>query len=593
MQDKEEQIYHVLARVQAGIGGFIALLFFSLYRYTPEVLSNLQSAQVVMFLGVLSLLYHFTIHLWLRQRYLSASTLIQTILTGSNLFLIISVTGGLESPYYFLWLLMIISLAALGFRYTVAVVAGTLLYYFYETYQTFSSHGGFISENINESLVQMLMSIITAILSQWIFHSIRSAHKSNNSFADQAREESIKASSVMESMGDGVVVIDREGKITYLNPAAEQLIGWEESNAVSLNWRPVMNLKTSDDHEIDDKHDPFMEAWRQNRSIVRNNLVMITRSGHRRDLTMSVSPIYNSASQFTGAIAVFRDVSEEKAVERQRSEFISTASHEMRTPVAAIEGYLSLALNPKVASVDERAKGFLLKAHDATQHLGELFRDLLSITKLEEGKMHLKKEPVNLTQVIQDTITNLQPIADQKGLKLAFEPDTPVGSSARKVLNPQYSVLGDPARLREVMTNLIDNAIKFTAQGSVTVSISGSDDLVTVKVKDTGIGIGKEDAAHLFQKFYRIDNSATRTIGGTGLGLYLTRSIVELYGGRIWVESEPGEGTTFMFNLPRLKSAALKPVEPDKIVHPSAGRSFDSIRKPLTPAAHVKTALRV
>jgi two-component system sensor histidine kinase VicK len=254
----------------------------------------------------------------------------------------------------------------------------------------------------------------------------------------------------------------------------------------------------------------------------------------------------------SGGIALFRDISAEKEVERQRDEFISTASHEMRTPVAAVEGYLSLAMNPAVATIDDRAKQYLEKAHSATQHLGQLFRDLLSVTKLEDNRLS-PDEVFDLTALVKDVVSDMKFEANKKGLEIQF------GAEDQRIrgentLMPVYATRANPQRLREVMTNLIENAIKFTPQGSIRVAIGGSNDTISVSVTDSGIGIAPEDIDHLFQKFYRIDNTATRTIGGTGLGLYLCRSIIERAGGRIWVESQPGSGSTFHFSLPRQAS---------------------------------------
>jgi signal transduction histidine kinase len=256
----------------------------------------------------------------------------------------------------------------------------------------------------------------------------------------------------------------------------------------------------------------------------------------------------DASKQLTGVVVVFRDVSQERQEEQQRAEFISTASHEMRTPVAAIEGYLSLAMNPNVATIDERAKKYLEKAHDSISHLGELFRDLLSVTKAEEGSLNVKIEPVNLAKVMQAATEDMQVAASKKNLTIVYQ----IGDQQGKAISPLYYVGANPERLREILLNLIDNAIKFTTEGGIKVTLNGDDKEVQIGVQDTGVGIDPADIPHLFQKFYRIDSSDTRTIGGTGLGLYLCRRAIELFNGRIWVESKPGEGSTFRFALPRL-----------------------------------------
>jgi signal transduction histidine kinase len=227
----------------------------------------------------------------------------------------------------------------------------------------------------------------------------------------------------------------------------------------------------------------------------------------------------------------------------------------MRTPVAAIEGYLALALNDKVATLDNRARGYLEKAHASAQHLGQLFQDLLTSSKAEDGRLTSHPSVIELGEFLDQLSNDLRLVAERKGLIMEFISGTSGAIDAtvgEKVIRPLYYVYIDPDRLREVITNLFDNAVKYTSEGKVWISLTGHDQVVQCGVHDTGLGIPAEDISHLFQKFYRVDNSATRTIGGTGLGLFICRKIIELYKGRIWAESEKGKGSTFYINLPRL-----------------------------------------
>ena len=263
-------------------------------------------------------------------------------------------------------------------------------------------------------------------------------------------------------------------------------------------------------------------------------------------------------------MAIFRDISEERAEENQRAEFISTASHEMRTPVAAIEGYLSLALNEKVATIDNRARDYLEKAHSSTKHLGQLFQDLLTSAKAEDGRLTNHPKVTEMGAFLEQLAQDLRFAAEKKGLFMEFlfgnseiKDASGMAGEARdmsKVVRPLYYAQVDPDRMREVITNIFDNACKYTEEGKVTLGLTGNEGVVQIYVRDTGQGIPPEDISHLFQKFYRVDNSATRTIGGTGLGLFICRKIVELYQGRLWVESELQKGSTFYINVPRLTS---------------------------------------
>jgi signal transduction histidine kinase len=285
------------------------------------------------------------------------------------------------------------------------------------------------------------------------------------------------------------------------------------------------------------------------------------REGKNMVISLSVSPILIPDEPAPrGAVAVIRDISEDRAAEKQRGEFISTASHEMRTPVAAIEGYLALALNDKVSTIDSRARGFLEKAHSSTTHLGKLFQDLLTSSKAEDGRLSNHPSIVEMGAYLQQLSDDLRFAAEKKGLTVDFVigganetiDATTKDASVQHLVKPLYYVNVDADRMREVITNLFDNACKYTDVGKVSIGLTGDNDVVQIYIRDTGAGIPAADIPHLFQKFYRVDNSATRTIGGTGLGLFISRKIVELYQGRIWVESEVGQGSTFFINLPRI-----------------------------------------
>jgi signal transduction histidine kinase len=223
---------------------------------------------------------------------------------------------------------------------------------------------------------------------------------------------------------------------------------------------------------------------------------------------------------------------------------------------------LALALNEKVATIDERARGYLEKAHTSTQHLGKLFQDLLTSSKAEDGRLSNHPTVVEMGAFLQQLTDDLKFAAEKKGLFAEFliggandAIDATTGNDGQHVLKPLYYVNVDADRMREVVTNIFDNACKYTEQGKISIGLTGDNEVVQMYVKDTGAGIPAEDIPHLFQKFYRVDNSATRTIGGTGLGLFICRKIVELYHGRVWVESELGKGSTFFINLPRLTTA--------------------------------------
>lgn len=550
--DPRQRNYSALALAQAALGGIIAAGVFLVYRLKPDTLQDSATTLISASLGLFALAYHFSLHQLLKKHFLGLSTALLTAITIANLVLVIAQTGGLDSPFYSFWLLIIVASGVFGAWAALVALSATSAYFIYAM-----AERGFEPAYVTDHVIQLAVTIAAGLLAElvyWRSKRVASAHQQIASISGQLTEEQLKGQAILEAMADGVVVIDRNLNIQLINHAASEYSGWDSDSALGLNYHSVLNLRTSADQEITDQNDPFVASWTQGKPVVRNDLILTSRTGKKSILTISVTP-FIAAGQATGAIAVFRDISAEKEIERQRNEFISTASHEMRTPVAAIEGYIALAMNTKVANIDDRARGYLDKAHQNTQHLGALFRDLLSITKLEEGAVKQNPVPVELGQVVKDLVTDMQMIAVKKSLALAFNPSATV--SGGKTISPLFTVKVDPERIREVLNNLIDNAIKFTAEGGITVTITGDENTVTVSVADTGPGIAPEDLTHLFQKFYRIDSTATRTVGGTGLGLYLCRQIIELYGGRIWAESQPGKGSVFFFALPRADNALL------------------------------------
>lgn len=375
----------------------------------------------------------------------------------------------------------------------------------------------------------------------------------------ELRDEQRKSDIIMQAIDDGVILVDSSNTIRAFNHGATLITGWAEDEAMNLDYRSVIHLQTSKGEAYEEAKDPIYRVFQEGTTVRDNNAFITSKAKKNIALGISASPLMDANKKVFAVVAVFRDVTAERTEENQRAEFISTASHEMRTPVAAIEGYLALALNDKVSTIDSRAREYLEKAHASTQHLGKLFQDLLTSAKAEDGRLTSHPVVIEMGSYLQQLSEDLKFSAEKKGLTTDFVVgsnnfiDASVGGG--KVVKPLYYSVADPDRLREVVTNVFDNAVKYTEQGKVSIGLTGNDSVVQFYIKDTGQGIPTEDIPHLFQKFYRVDNSATRTIGGTGLGLFICRKIVELYHGRIWAESTLGEGTTFFVNLPRISTA--------------------------------------
>ncbi|MCL2038112.1 PAS domain-containing sensor histidine kinase [Candidatus Saccharibacteria bacterium] len=386
-------------------------------------------------------------------------------------------------------------------------------------------------------------------------------------FASDAEKSAI----VINSISDGIAIVDARGIIQLFNPAASHLTGWSHEDAENLDYRSIFQFLDSDDRQIPDEQNPIAGPLKSGETVEREDLFLQTASKKKLAVSIKITPVTEkiilsaeqkkqskdnvvplseNITQITGAVVVFRDVTREKADQNAQTEFISTASHEMRTPVAIIEGYLGMLMNPNTATVDSRGMSYAKKAHEAAEHLGNLFQDLLDVTAIDDRRINTKLDLVDAGAAIKQIVEDFQIQAKEKGISLVLE-NTGIDGDA-KVVAPLYIIYVDVDQLKEILGNIIDNAIKYTRKGSVKVSVSADQKRVRFSVIDTGIGISAEDVPHLFQKFYRIDNGDTREVGGTGLGLYLIKKLTENLGGQVGVESDYGKGSTFWVEFDRL-----------------------------------------
>lgn len=465
------------------------------------------------------------------------------LLTVAMIASIVITTGSSDSPLVGLWIAAGFFAGIFGWRgfaLILVLVAG------YDGYAAWKS---LPPETI---VLASVISVAPLIASFIIWHSKSTKEdardKSYKELATELRHEASKSDTVIGAINDGVVSVDSAGVIQLINPAAQRIIGWGQNDAVGLSYKSVVKLHDRSDKPITDANDPVAKVLASNEEVHSEDFSITTEAGKKVLLSLIVSPM---GAPNSGAIMVFRDMTSEKTEEREQAEFISTASHEMRTPVASIEGYLGLALNPATATVDEKARDYIQKAQASAQHLGRLFQDLLDVSKADDGRMINTPEVINLVEFIGLVTDGLRPKAEEKGLRFFYKP-LAQGSADSRVVAPVYYVHVDGDHLREVVSNLVENAIKYTPAGDVIIDVTGDDNHVQVSIQDSGIGIPAEDIPHLFQKFYRVDNSDTREIGGTGLGLYLSRRLAELMGGQIKVESEYKKGSTFSLELPRI-----------------------------------------
>ncbi|MBF1037443.1 MAG: hypothetical protein HXL09_01890 [Candidatus Nanosynbacter sp.] len=359
------------------------------------------------------------------------------------------------------------------------------------------------------------------------------------------------ANLVLNSIEEGVIIVHPSGVVLLSNPAAMRMLGVTDTSAIlNVQISSLLRLENGEGMKLEDSVNPVLLAVNSGENYSTRDFVLVNLIEQRKPVAISVVSTNSGQNE---RIITLRDISRELEEEGEQTEFISTASHEMRTPVASIEGYLGLALNPKTATIDERARKYLEEAHTSSKHLGRLFKDLLDVTKLDDKKIRVQLSPVEVTSTVRSIANGQVPQMSEKGIHYTFGSNGTNTSGNGRFLNQEVYASVDIDFLREAVNNLVENAIKYTAEGGgIWVNVRGDDDRVLINVTDTGIGISPDDLKHVFQKFYRADNSQTRTVGGTGLGLYLVKQRVEAMGGKVWAESSFGEGSTFYLSFPRI-----------------------------------------
>lgn len=366
-----------------------------------------------------------------------------------------------------------------------------------------------------------------------------------------AESAEILANLVLNTIDSGVIIVLSTGVIEYINPAAVSLLGGQMAqNFLGAKLEDILKLENGQGVVIPAQNNLVFYAVNNGQNYTTREYFLVNLQGQKKPVAFKIITAHSPKNE---RIVTFYDITSELEAESEQTEFISTASHEMRTPVASIEGYLGLALNPKTATIDERAKKYLEEAHKSSQHLGKLFRDLLDVTKLDDKRIKAHLLPIEVTSTVRSIAEGQIPKMSEKNIHFTFGSSSSANMNGGRVINQEVFAAVDVDFLREIINNLIENAIKYTNNGGgIWVNVRGDGDRVLINVTDTGIGISPEDSKHVFQKFYRADNSETRTIGGTGLGLYIVKERVEAMSGSTWVESTFGEGSTFYVAFPRL-----------------------------------------
>jgi PAS domain S-box-containing protein len=349
-----------------------------------------------------------------------------------------------------------------------------------------------------------------------------------------AEAEMARYAAIVTSSDDAIISKTLDGTITSWNDAAEQMFGYPAEEAIG---QPITLIIPP---ELYQEEEDILGKLRQGVRIQHYETVRLRKDGTKVDVSLSISPVKERAGNIIGAAKIARDITERLELERRKDEFISMASHELKTPITTLKGFIQLLLRKFERQGIPEVVPLLTKMEAQINRLTKLIDDLLDASKIQAGRLDYEEEPVDLAALLRETVELLQ----------ATSPTHTLSISGTR----QAWIMGDQDRLGQVLTNLVTNAIKYSPQANkVDLSITASNKTVTLRVRDYGVGIPKAHQQNIFDRFYRVPGGH-KAFSGLGLGLYITHEIVKRHGGEITVESEEGKGSTFVVSFPLKKN---------------------------------------
>ncbi|MCX8126473.1 MAG: PAS domain S-box protein, partial [Dehalococcoidia bacterium] len=362
-------------------------------------------------------------------------------------------------------------------------------------------------------------------------------------------KEKQRAERYLQVAGVIIVVVSANERVSLINQKGCQVLGYSEAEITGKNWFNTVIPERS--------REEFRESFRkvlagEAKLKTEFEVPIITSSGEERMILWHNTLLTDEYGRPTGVLSSGEDVTERrraeealKELDKMKSEFIANISHELRTPLHSIAGFNKLLLEDKVPDPETR-KEFMTIIDQQSAHLAQLIDDLLEVARLESGRFRIRKERLNIGVTIDDVARELSAMAGDKNIAVTLD-----------IPENLPEVEADRQRLKQVVRNLLHNAIKFSPKGSeIVLKVEPGPEEIPVRVIDHGVGIPPKALPHLFERFYRVEDSLTRQTGGTGLGLYIVKQIVDAHGGRVWVESTPGKGSTFSFTIPLNKTRA-------------------------------------
>lgn len=361
-----------------------------------------------------------------------------------------------------------------------------------------------------------------------------------------------KLSVILSGITDAVIAVNTKSEITTFNKAAEELTGYTSSEILGKSLGEVCKLFDSKEELPLSLYSPSNTDSFEGVVFNRNNLKLVGKDNKESFVNIISSQIREGSEVNLGCILTLHDVGKEKQLEDMKLDFVSMAAHELRTPLTSLKGYLYVFLRDYKQNMDEKQHTIINRVNIATQRIVSLMENLLNVTRIEKGALTIHLENVDWVENVKEVINELIDQAKDKKMDFVFEEPTEEISQ----------IMVDRFRINEVLSNLISNAINYTQPGGkIRVWIEKKDSDIVTHISDSGEGIPAQAIPHLFTKFFRVSGKLEQGSKGTGLGLYIAKSIVDMHKGKIWVESVFGKGSTFSFSLP-LYRQQTPPAEP-------------------------------
>ncbi len=370
--------------------------------------------------------------------------------------------------------------------------------------------------------------------------SLRFAFKSQSLLKEQAR-----LAAIFQHSTDGILTVDNALRIIDFNPAMERLTGWREKEVLGQFYFTVLRPQDRYGNDLGLEDSPILQAF-AGREVVNREMVICARDGQRFTVAVTASCVRSVRGEPMNGILNVRDLTRERQQEEQRSTFISVISHELKTPIAIIKGYASTLARSDTRLDASALRSRLVAIEDEADRLDKLVGNLLYASRIQANGLQMDISALDLGPLIRSVVRRLRAKVPNVVMTLSIPANLP-------------GVIADRDRIEEVLLNLLDNAIKYSPrEPHITITCYATGEEVIVSVSDTGMGISVRDQEQIFDRFQRAGAASTQqTTPGAGLGLYISRAIIEAHGGRIWVESTLREGSTFSFSLPREEKAPL------------------------------------